>query len=85
MAGDVVVRKYPGGRGPGEARLCEVVRDDGAELGGVEVGQERSKLKAWPSPSGEAYLARRSAVSTHASATANRGGSYSLKTLRHSA
>ena len=35
----------------------------------------RSKLNACPRPSGLAYFARRSAVSTHASATAIRGGS----------
>ena len=46
--------------------------------------RSRSKLNACPRPSALAYRDRRSA-STHASATAVRGGSYSLKTVRHSA
>ncbi len=43
--------------------------------------RSRSKLKAWPSPSGRANATRRCAA-THASATAIRGGSYSSNSAR---
>ena len=49
-----------------------------------QFASSRSKLKACPSPSGLAYRGRRDGC-THASATPIRGGSYSLKTCRHSA
>ena len=44
---------------------------------------ESWKLKTCPSSSGEAYIHWCSGT-THASATAKRAGSYSLKTWRHS-
>ena len=49
-----------------------------------QFASSKSKLKACPSPSGLAYFGRREGC-TQASATPARGGSYSLKTCRHSA
>ena len=85
VAHDVVVRQHPGRRRARLRREREVVGDDVAGTARRRSPPaSRSKLNAWPRPSALAYRGRRSR-STHASATAVRGGSYSLKTARHSA
>ena len=84
VAHDVVVRQHPRRRGAGCRGQVEVVGDDAAELRGVEVRLEQIEVERLAETLGVALSGTRDG-STQASATAVRGGSYSLKTARHSA